>query len=310
MQGESRMSHMPGFKQAALRPVPQCRDCLDKLGREAAELAAGDDPQLRERARDAAREVLGAVMDSGLSSPEIANRVLAEIARLTGDHDPYYELKRRETALALKAFGRVRPLLGDDLRSLVSLAALGNSLDFFMPPEEALAEIQGVTGRGVDFFRDDIARLDQALAAGPELALYLTDNSGEVFFDLPLYEYIAERAGRLVLVVKGGPALNDLTRRELRAAGLADRFAEVGDTGAAGAGVDWSRTSPEFLGLVGRADLIVSKGMANFETVYPRTLAAAVFFIFKVKCAPIQDHLSAPVGSYLAMWTEGATTPV
>jgi uncharacterized protein with ATP-grasp and redox domains len=300
---------MPGFKKAALRPVPQCRDCLDKLGQEAAELAAGDDPQLRERTREAAREVLDAVMDSGLSSPEIANRVLAEIARLTGDHDPYHELKRREAALALKAFERVRPLLGDDLRSLVSLAALGNSLDFFMPPEESLAEIQGVSARGVDFFRDDIARLDQALAAGPELALYLTDNSGEVFFDLPLYEYIAERAGRLVLVVKGGPALNDLTRRELRAAGLADRFAEVGDTGAAGAGVDWSRTSPEFLGLVGRADLIVSKGMANFETVYPRTLAAAVFFIFKVKCAPIQDHLSAPVGSYLAMWTQGTRAP-
>ena len=61
----------------------------------------------------------------------------------------------------------------------------------------------------------------------------------------------------------------------------------------------------EFMDLVHNADLILSKGMANFETVFPRTLPSPVFFLFKVKCRPMQDYLGAPAGSFWAMWHRG-----
>jgi hypothetical protein len=85
---------------------------------------------------------------------------------------------------------------------------------------------------------------------------------------------------------------------------LAACFDEVVDTGTDGAGIDWSRTSQKFRDLIHSADLILSKGMANFETVYPQRLIPAAFFVFKVKCPPIQRCIGAPVGSFVALWKE------
>ena len=148
-------------------------------------------------------------------------------------------------------------------------------------------------------------RLDSFLSKNPGLVLYLTDNAGEIYFDIPLYEYIEERSRQTVLVVKGGSSLNDLTRTELQLAGLEDGFDAVADTGTDGVGIEWDHVSTEFLNLVDAADLIVSKGMANFETNYPRELAAPGFFLLKVKCRPIQDYIKAPVESFLALWQDG-----
>jgi len=192
-----------------------------------------------------------------------------------------------------------------DLKSLVSLAVLGNSLDFFKDANQALAGIPDLVQKGVSFFHDDIGRIEGFLVRKPPLILYLSDNSGEIYFDYPLYTYIRERAGRTVLVVKGGPSLNDLTRSELEASQLGTRFAEVADTGTHGVGIDWDRVSEGFLRLVDEADLIISKGMANLESIYPKKLSCPVFFLFKAKCRPIQDYLHSPADSFWALWHDG-----
>ena len=140
---------------------------------------------------------------------------------------------------------------------------------------------------------------------GPRLVLYLSDNAGEIYFDYPLYTYIRERAGRTILVVKGGPSMNDLTRTELESSQLGKRFAEVGDTGTDGVGIEWDRVSEEFLHLVDEADLIISKGMANLESIYPRKLSCPVFFLFKAKCRPIQGYLHSPANSFWALLHDG-----
>ena len=74
------------------------------------------------------------------------------------------------------------------------------------------------------------------------------------------------------------------------------------DTGTDGAGIDWENVSRDFLDLIASADLILSKGMANFETLYPRDVSAPVFFLFKVKCEPIQNYINAPANSFMALW--------
>jgi uncharacterized protein with ATP-grasp and redox domains len=107
------------------------------------------------------------------------------------------------------------------------------------------------------------------------------------------------------LAVKGGPALDDLTKAELRLDNLERMFDEVTDTETDGPGIDWKHASEEFLALVENTDLIVSKGMANFECLYPRGLAAPLFFLFKVKCEPIQEYLKASADSFVALWKEG-----
>jgi uncharacterized protein with ATP-grasp and redox domains len=275
------------------------------LARQAAAQARGHDSRFLSQTEAVAREILADAERRGLTSPDAGNRILRDVRIRSGVSDPYAEFKAREMAQARKVFSLIKGTLRDDLRYCVNLAALGNSIDFFTDPEKTLSEIPNQVQKGAFFFHDDIDRLESVLSEGPGLVLYLSDNAGEIYFDQPLYRYIQERAGRVVLVVKGGPSLNDVTRAELRADDLKEGFSEVADTGTDGVGIDWKHVSKEFLDLIGQADLIVAKGMANFESLSAKALSAPVFFLFKAKCQPMQDYLKAPGESYWALWKEG-----
>jgi uncharacterized protein with ATP-grasp and redox domains len=275
------------------------------LAKDVVTLAASENPGLVEKAEHIARNILADAGNKESSSPQIANRILREIKQITGVEDPYSDFKAWEMAQARKIFACLKNYVNQNLRSRVSLAALGNSLDFFKNPEQALAEIPNLFNNGFSFYLNHIDQLDFFLTTRPGKVLYLTDNAGEIYFDIPLYEYLEKHCGQIYLVVKGGPALNDLTRVELHAHKLVGRFDIVADTGTDGAGIDWDTVSGEFLDLVASADLIISKGMANFETLFPRPISVPSFYLFKVKCEPIQNYIQAPANSFLALWKEG-----
>jgi len=289
----------------SLQPIPQCSDCLISLAKDVAALADPADPGLTRAAERIARDALAEAANNESSSPQIANRILRKIRKITGISDPYADFKAREMDQAQKIIFQLQDRVGQDLKSRAILAALGNSLDFFKNPVQVLADLPRQFSNGISFYRDDLAQLQAFLEFKPQRVLYLTDNAGEIYFDIPLYEYLKQYCRQIYLVVKGGPSLNDLTRTELQAAGLAHRFDAVADTGTDGAGIDWDNVSPEFIELVASADLIVSKGMANFETLYPKSIAAPSFYLFKVKCEPIQNFILAPAGSFMALWTAG-----
>jgi len=288
-----------------LNPIPQCIDCLQSLARSATLMAAPDNMELAEKTEKAARELLADAEINPTSSPQVANRILREVRRISGINDPFAEFKTREMDQARQVVAQLKPQIGADLRSRVSLALLGNNLDFFNNPQEALADIPLQLLKDFSLFRDDTDRLEASLRRKPETVVYLTDNAGEIYFDWPLYQYLRDRSRKTILAVKGGPSLNDLTRDELKAAGLEKKFDTVMDTGTDGAGIDWDNVSRGFLDLIASADLIISKGMANFETLYARDMAPPIFFLFKVKCEPIQNYIQAPVNSFMALWKKG-----
>ena len=285
-----------------LKLIPQCIDCLLSLTKSATLMAAPDNTSLAEKTEAAARKILAEAEKNVTSSPQVANRILREIRRLSGVEDPFAEFKAREMDQARKIFSQLKTPIGDDLHSCVSLALLGNTLDFFINSEQVLADLPLQFLNEISYFQDDTDQLEAVLREKPAKVLYLTDNAGEIYFDLPLYEYIRDRSCKTILVVKGGPSLNDLTRTELKSAGLEKLFDTVMDTGTDGAGIDWENVSRDFLDLIASADLVISKGMANFETLYPRDVSAPVFFLFKVKCEPIQNYIQAPANSFMALW--------
>jgi hypothetical protein len=203
-----------------LQPIPQCIDCLTSLARDVAAMAAPANPEISEQVERIGREIIADEAHNRSSSPQIANRILREVRQFTGLTDPYAEFKTREMAQARKIFSQLKNASADDLRSNASLAALGNSLDFFHNPAQALADIPHQLGNGFAFYHDDLDRLEDFLARKPRRILYFTDNAGEIYFDIPLYDYLKRHCRQLRLVVKGGPSLNDLTRAELQSAGL------------------------------------------------------------------------------------------
>jgi uncharacterized protein with ATP-grasp and redox domains len=264
-------------------------------------MAAGGDEGLRGRAIKRASELLDDPVIENLTSPEIANRMLEAIRDETGVRDPYASFKRREMEQARKVFEGLD--VPEGLEGLSALAAAGNSLDFFMEPSAALSTLGRQIGDGA-FFIDHRARFKEFMARRPALVLYLTDNAGEIFFDAPLYEHLRGMSGRVVLAVKGGPSVNDLTREDLLISGINTADWEVTDTGTDGAGIEWSSISARFQGLLEGADLILSKGMANFETLYQVDLRCPALFLFKVKCRPIMEYLAAPKDAHVALWKE------
>ncbi len=285
-----------------LDPIGQCEACLLNLARNAA-IMAGIGEESQPAVLAAARRALEAARAESLNSPQIANRILREIQRLSGVEDPFAAFKNEEMRLARQLAERLAGGEPGDMDRRLDLAVMGNCLDFFTDPAQALGRIQEMYTAPLSYAVDHRGHFKERMAWRPDLVLYLTDNAGEIFFDLPLYHELARLARRLVLVVKGGPALNDLTRAEIARAGLEGCFDEVADTGIDGAGIDWDHSSAKFRDLVGEADLAVAKGMANFETLYARgDLPVPFLFLFTVKCRPIQRALEVPAGSFCAVW--------
>jgi uncharacterized protein with ATP-grasp and redox domains len=98
----------------------------------------------------------------------------------------------------------------------------------------------------------------------------------------------------VVYAVKGGPTLNDATREDALAAGV-DRVAEIISTGSDAPGTILDRCSKEFRKLYERAELIIAKGQANYETL--SEAGSKVFCLLQTKCPVIARDVGVLVGS-------------
>ena len=86
---------------------------------------------------------------------ELETNILAthfKIKQFSGVIDPYAEFKVREMERAKDIFYRLTSRMEEDLHSRLSLAVLGNSLDFFKDPEAVLCGIPDQVRDGIPFF--------------------------------------------------------------------------------------------------------------------------------------------------------------
>lgn len=272
---------------------PECYACLVRLIEQTVQAATAE-VSLQAEARRRAQEVLAAEFGPEAIPAIIANHFHPIIQAVTGNPDPFQERKRRETALARQVASTLPRLPTSDLLSLLSRAAAGNSLDFFRP---AAAIAQDMAGP-VEFYHSDYDQLAACLQDTPGLLLYLADNAGEQFFDLPLVTGLRARGWQVYYVVKGAPIQNDLTREDLAASGLLPALAPVVDTGAATVGLELSLTSRAFQELWQAADIILAKGMGHYETL-SRLPEPRLFFLLQAKCAPVARALDVPLGAFV-----------
>jgi len=137
----------------------------------------------------------------------------------------------------------------------------------------------------------------RAFAAAVQSArriLYLCDNAGEIVFDRVLLETLREMGKEVTAVVKGSPVINDATQDDASAAGLYE-CATVIDNGNDGIGTLLEACSERFRDEYRSADLIISKGQANYETLVQER-DGRTFFLFKVKCPVVASFLQRPNG--------------
>jgi uncharacterized protein with ATP-grasp and redox domains len=270
-----------------------CYECLQRLVYQAAELATDDEPA-KARAVGDGLKILGDDFSLDSVSIVVATKIHDAVKRITGNPDPYREVKDKEIALA-RELSQESKLKHEDFTSCLRFAALGNNIDFFRPIDVIEREMKG----RVDFAIDDSERFESRLKHAGRV-LYLADNAGEVFFDLPLITWMRQWTS-VAYVVKASPVQDDVTLEDIRLAGLEAEFGEIITTGTATPGIDFSQASAEFKREFDSVNLIFAKGMGYYESLSELPAEGRVFYCFRAKCQPVADSLGVPLSSYVAM---------
>ena len=172
----------------------------------------------------------------------------------------------------------------DCLKTAIQYAMTGNYIDFgsMHTVDEAYLEnaLQESKERTVE--EGVLNALKSDLSKAKRVVL-LTDNCGEIVLDKLLLQVISEQYPQvhLTVMVRGGEVLNDATRKDALEVGL-DKVGTVVDNGTEIAGTFLEALSSEALQTLEEADVILSKGQANFETL--RGCGKNIYYIFLCKC--------------------------
>jgi uncharacterized protein with ATP-grasp and redox domains len=266
-------------------------DCLVCFLRQALATVrrSSDDPALHWRITAEVGGLL-ADFDPKLSPPENAVHYYRLIARRTGLADPYAAEKAESNRFALGLEARARELIAaepEPLLAAIRFAIGANVLDYgaqhLLDREEILASCH----RPLTI--DHYPALCDRLAARPRM-LYLADNCGEIVFDKLVIEQLLARGCRVTLAVRQQPIINDATLADAAACGLGPLCPVIAN-GADLPGTALVQCSEEFRRHFHAADLILSKGMGNFECL--SETQAPIFFLFVVKCTTVRAHLQS-----------------
>ncbi|HIP39114.1 MAG TPA: DUF89 family protein [Desulfocapsa sulfexigens] len=279
-----------------MKTAPECMACYLRQTLQVARIRSTD-VQVHLTALRRVAELITA-MDMEHTPPENSVSVYQTIAEITGCADPYLEIKQQsnEQALAiLPDFKKELSAGNDPLRAALRLAIGGNIIDYgamhSFDVNAALARCLKAP-LVIDHSRE---LLEQArnLGKGAKV-LYLADNCGEIVYDSLVIEVLATMGLDVTVVVKSGPIINDALRADAHFCGI-DKFATILENGTSCPGTPLDSCSAELLQAFEDADLIISKGQGNFETL--SEAEAEIFFLLTVKCSVVGAHLAEISGA-------------
>lgn len=274
-----------------------CLDCIPCFVRQALDAARmhSNDEKLHEKI---VRDVLSwtSEMDLDLPTPAMAQRIQRRLRQLLNVDDPYAEIKSRQNALALALLPALRKKLdasADAFSTAARLAIAGNIIDLgvtaSVSDEDVHASIEQALK--VPLVGDLLSFRKEIFAA--ERILYLMDNAGEIVFDMLFIEHLPKE--RITAALRGGPTINDATMVCAHKVGL-PALVNVIDNGSDAPGTILNDCSHKFLEHWKNADLIISKGQGNFESLFGE-VDNKIFFLFKAKCDVVAKSAGVPKGS-------------
>ncbi len=231
------------------------------------------------------------------------------IKEVTGNPDPYFSDKKRSNALGKRLASQVEEVVRqeDSVEKRFALACraavLGNLIEFDIPGHDFSLEKLEHMLRNTKLSIDDSERILRAIGPGAKV-LYVTDNAGEIAFDKILVGVLEELGAKVAVAVRGGPVLNDATLEDALEVGMDEVATEVITTGCDAVGVDFELVSKEFLDKYLGSDLIVAKGMGNYETLSEERMGKPVAYLLVAKCGPVARHIGVERGSAVVKLVE------
>lgn len=266
---------------------------------------AGTSEELR---RELMERALRRMLEKGLNRNNCIQ--IEEIYRMVCDgigiEDPYRETRlffdREMYSLLPQLREHVRGS-ADPLRAAVRAAIAGNLIDLAalghdVTLEKAFAKVEDVDREGL--YIDHCASLDAALRKARTL-LVLGDNCGEIALDRLLIEVLRKLYPQLEVKygVRGSATVNDVVREDAQAVHMED-VAEVIDNGDSLLTTMLCRCSDSFKKEFYAADVVIAKGMGNYEGLHGCD-RGGIWFLMIAKCSVISRMTNTPKGSVLCI---------
>lgn len=224
--------------------------------------------------------------------------VLLKTYEYINNPDPYYEAKKFSNKLALELYPRVKEKVqtaDDTLYEALKVSVAGNVIDLGIQRDFDIdKELEHAFDFG--FWIDDYPLLKEKIEKAKDVVI-VGDNAGEIVFDKVLVEILNKMGKNVYYIVKSKPVLNDATLEDAEEVSMS-RIANVVESGAGLLGVPKDFISEQLKNLISTADVIISKGQANFETVDDfEDVQPNVFYLLKIKCEYLAKKLKFKQGS-------------
>ena len=183
---------------------------------------------------------------------------------------------------------------GDSLLRAIQYSMTGNYIDFGALAEvdknkfeQLLVNVPNIEINDLEF-KTLKKELEQA-----ERLMFLTDNCGEIVFDMAFIRLLKMQYPKLqiTVIVRGYPAVNDATMEDALQVGI-DACGKVipNGTNIAGTYIPW--LSAEAKAEMDGADILIAKGQGNFESLHGCGLN--IYYLFLCKCQWFMERFGLP----------------
>lgn len=231
-------------------------------------------------------QILGNAKESE-SAPMIVNKLDKLRLEMFGQNVDYTDIKCYFNEYVMKKQARIENEVAeaeDQLLRALQYSMTGNYIDFGAMEsvsEEKFEELLS-NAKNISLDAEEYINLKKDLETANSL-VFLHDNCGEVVFDHVLIKTLKTLYPKLHIIsmVRGVPVLNDATIEDAKQIGLTETVDVMGN-GSTIAGTSLEDISKEALDVIKQADVIISKGQGNFETLYGCGLN--VYYLFMCKC--------------------------
>jgi len=282
---------------------PACVECIINQSKRVADAIHADE--------ELSRDIVDAVekMAPGFSfeqsPPEVASAVYEKMAQIAGKEDLYDEVKKLSTQKAQEFVPYLQKEINTSLEPLLTatkVAVAGNVIDlaaeYAFDLNEELDKIFHTA-----FAVNDFDLLEEQLSNALSV-LYIADNAGEHIFDLIYIKTILFLYPNIKLsyMTRGNAIINDVTYEEAKEAGFAE-VCELVSSGVNTPGFVYDRANIASQELFDNADLIITKGMGNYECLSD-VKRRNLFFLLKVKCNVVARSLGEEVGDIICKMAE------
>lgn len=235
--------------------------------------------------------------DENTSAPEAVEQVMLAREEILGVRDDYTREKAYYNAKMLALEEEIEQKIvssSDPFRASIGYCLAGNYIDF--------GTVQGVEENRLMKILEDASRfslpeeevenLRRDCKTAKRLVI-LIDNCGEIVLDKILLKTIRKinPAVEISAIVRGAPVLNDCTAEDAEQVGLR-AVARVISNGTAVAGTCFDRITREAREAIVNADVVISKGQGNFETLSGS--GRNVYYLFLCKCHKFSVQFGVP----------------